>query len=183
MKLKSMLAVVFASTVLVGCAGLKYDSNYYTDVEPTPESISQTDAQRQIYKKTLYLPTDFKADGTLRTISEYDFSQETAPCTVISAYKERPVYRQEFFNVTAEKDGEKMEFLFECRSRHSVGNQHEHRLFMVGSYEECSKRSWDYRGSVVPLYQDLGKQCANGFETKTNKIVKENWTKFVMKKS
>lgn len=182
MKIKSIFAVLAASILVTGCTSLRPDWNYYTSVEPTLESMAQTDAKRQIHKKTLYIPSDFNEIGQLRTISEYDFSTETAPCTAISAYRERPIYQEEFFTMKTQRGSESMDFLFECRSYSSFGNRDEFRLFLIGSYEDCKRRTWEYKNSSIPFYQEVGKQCASGFETATNKMVKEKWRNFVMKK-
>lgn len=171
--------ILITLLIISGCTTDKFiktftpDNYYYSSNQPTIDSIKKTHNNEQIYKKTSFFLKDFKENGELKSIYDYDFANEDAPCTVIGDdYKEKPIFKEEFYTV---KLGNSVPFTFECRPTNNKSSSNQFRLFMMSTYHECNSRNFDYNISTIPYIRDYGKKCANGFKTKTNLKIEEEY--------
>lgn len=152
---KEMALLCLAMTALSGCSTFEkiaYDGDYITTTHPTLETVQASSQKKQVYKKTIYLASDFHENGSLKMLSEYDFSKESAPCTVLSAYQEPAVYRESFYKLNQGNE----RYNFTCKS---MNNGSEYRLFHVGSLPECKSRAADLRTSMIKEARDRGYMC------------------------
>lgn len=178
-KISLIMLSMIAFFMLSGCSvdrlkkSFVPDSNYFTDTTPTVESLSKTNHNVQIYRKTAFFPKDFKSNGELKSIYDYDFANEDAPCTVLGdTYHESPIFKEAYYTVKA---GEAKSFVFQCRPTSDVVHARHFRLFMIGTYHECNSRRFDYSSSLLPDLREYGSQCAMGFKTKTNTIIESEY--------
>jgi len=151
----SLFLVLF--TLISGCSTFvnKYRS-LYPEQEPSLQSVSNEYGQ-QIYKNTVYYKEDFKSDGTLKQISDYNYAFESSPCTVLGTkYLEKGINDRQYYNV--EIYGK--QFKFVCQFNNSKYTRDERRLYLVGTFEECKSRTFDFNVSIVNgETKYLGKQC------------------------
>ena len=156
------------------------DFNYFTDTIPTVKSLNETSHNIQIYRKTAFFQHDFKSNGELKNIYDYDFANEDAPCTVLGdVYYEYPIFKEAYYTVNVEKN---KSFVFHCRPTNDVAHTNHFRLFLIGTYHECNSRRWDYNVSLIPSYQKLGQLCSNGFKTKANLKIENDYNKALKNK-
>ena len=180
MKLTRILFTGIIISSIWGCSSFESPQ----EVEPTLSSVQSSKDSVQLYKRTAYLESDFKQDGTLRKFNEYDYSVESSPCTVLPGAKVRPKNQDVFYTLKTEKNGQNVEFLFECRARLSSRPAAEHRLFLIGSYADCKTRAWNYKDSLMTEYRQISNTCANvGYTFKGNEEVEKKWHNFINKKS
>lgn len=182
MKLNSYIITIIFSLILTGCSTEQLkrsfvpDFNYFTDTTPTLESLKTTNNNSQIYRKTIFFERDFKSNGELKNIYDYDFTKEDAPCTVLGdIYHEAPVFKESFYSVKL-KDNK--EFIFHCRPNNETASATQFRLYLIGTYHDCNSRRWDYSKSSFSNFQNYGKQCSTGFKTKTNKNIEKEYKKY-----
>lgn len=173
--LKLTQLLVLSLLTLSGCASYDFkrafvpDFNYFTDTVPTVESVKSTSHGAQIYRKTTFFVSDFKENGEAKSIYDYDFSSEDAPCTVLGeAYHESPIFQEAYYTVSTSAG---KPFVFECRPTNDTVNATRFRLFLIGAYHECQSRRWEYKDSTIPYLRDYGRQCSNGFKTKANTLI------------
>lgn len=157
------------------------DFNYFTDTIPTIDSLSKTSHNVQIYRKTAFFPHDFKSNGDLKTIYDYDFANEDSPCTVLGdAYHESPIFQEAYYTVKA---GDIKAFVFQCRPTNDRAHSNHFRLFMIGTYHECNSRSWDYGRSALPDLREYGRQCSIKYKTETNLLIESEYKEAFSKHS
>lgn len=179
MKLKYFIFNVFFALLISGCSteqikrSFTPDFNYFTDTIPTLDSLKTTNHKSQIYRKTAFFEKDFKSSGELKTIYDYDFTKEDAPCTVLGdIYHEAPIFKESFYNVKLKNN---KEFIFHCRPNNETASATQFRLYLIGSYHDCNSRRWDYSKSSFSNFKNYGKQCATGFKTKENKNIEKEY--------
>ena len=187
MRISKISLISLAGIILTGCAGTGghldnlYDKDYYTGSRPAVESIKATQADAQIYKKTAFYLSDFKADGKAKGFFDYDFSKEDAPCTVLGeAYEESAIRKEEFYGIQGPASGKN--FQFQCRPNGKTVSASEFRLYLIGSYHDCQERRWDWSLSTIPVYRDNAKNCATGINTKRNVALEQEYKKDFFRK-
>lgn len=158
--------LVIAITVLAGCS--TFVENYkalYPENIPTYSSIEKSNG-KQIFKNTVFYKEDFKQDGSLKTINDYNYAYESSPCTVLGdKYLEKGIEDRQYYNV--EKDGKSFKFV--CQFNNSKYTRDERRLYLVGTFIECKARTFDFNVSILEGdIKSLGKQCNPNKTIKTN---------------
>lgn len=138
MKRSGFLVAAFASiALLAGCAtGPREGIPQHVDSVPTAQTVG---ADGQIYLGTLIKSSDFKADGTAKVLADYDFTTETAPCTVLSPDAKN--FGKDASVSVVKKDGKS--FYFICRGVTKIDLE-EKRLFLAGTKAECLTRYETY---------------------------------------
>lgn len=146
MNMKAKLfALAVVSALATGCA------SYPRDAEQPPTLASfQSGVKGVKYNGQTYYKSDFKPDGTLRSIAEYDFMSESAPCVVAG--------RTPGTKALGLAPVGNTKFTFHCREVIRPGSG-EFRLLMVGTKYECKTRVNNYGGSAIPAYADLASVC------------------------
>lgn len=162
------LAVALAGAV-TGCAS--QGPAHYTGSEPTLESVKASPDQKQVYRETLYTLNDFLPDGRLKSFTDYDFTAETAPCTVLGAsYVVKTRQREESYTV---KGSDQVAHTFTCRN---VGAPGEFRLMLSGSMIDCESRTWRPEHSMLGVERARAAQCLQmGVRTPHNAEVEERY--------
>jgi len=153
MKRTGFLVAAFASiALLAGCAtGPREGIAQHVEVAPTAQTVG---VDGQIYLGTLIKASDFKADGTAKVLADYDFTTESAPCTVLNA--KAPHFGTDPSVAVVKKDGK--EFYFICRGVTKI-DMEEKRLFLAGTKAECLTRYESYIRHPVKELETAGSLC------------------------
>lgn len=163
MKILNIFAVATSISLIAGCSSLKKESMYFADTLPTVETVTAAGGE-QLYLDTLFNLNDFNKDGSARTFNEYDFSSESAPCTVMGEnFTGVNIQKsQKFYEV--EKGSKK--FLFNCRSQ-AGSTYSKMRLYLIGSSADCIQRG-NVSGSMNDFAKQLDRAC-NGHRISKDK--------------
>lgn len=131
-------------------AGFAFGSSFTDDAEKLGK------VEYMVHEGTLIAAFDYVDKTTLRKFEDYDFTVESAPCSVLGDY-----YTPEDDNNTVYtiKVGEKG-FTFMCRAVNTMKDDHR-RLYMLGSVYDCMSRPFDYNTSELPEYQYFGSMCVD----------------------
>lgn len=172
MKTTLTIAAV-ALSMLSGCASMT-GTHYIADTKPTAASV-QAAGGSQRFQGAEVLATDFKADGTERSMADFDLTAEDAPCTVLGEVFTgvKPGRFGEFYSV--KKGNETL--MLNCRSV-SAGIHAGARLYLIGSSYDCANRDgFTSAGYVSKFAHDHHKKCAayrasSGAETAVDRIYK-----------
>lgn len=134
-----MLFVLLVAAIgfIPGCSQIREGDLYSSGVMPDIKSVKAAGGE-QLYKDTLFLESDFSG-GVARTLSQYDFTTESAPCTVLGARyrggrlgEAEQIYSYPF-------SGNNLQFA--CRPLPSSGTAGVRRLVLLGSSYECRSQS------------------------------------------
>jgi hypothetical protein len=151
MKRTCLLFAALAVSLLAGCAsGPREGIPQYVDAAPTAQTVN---ADGKIYLGTLIKPSDFKADGSPKKLADYDFTAETAPCTVLG---QAPNYGKSP-SVAVVKKGDQS-FYFICRGV-SSRELEQKRLYLAGTKTECLSRYESYVRHPVQELEKAGSLC------------------------
>jgi hypothetical protein len=146
-----LFAALAAAAFLSGCAsGPREGIPQYVDTAPTAQTVN---ADGKIYLGTLIKPSDFKADGSPKKLADYDFTAETAPCTVLG---QAPNYGKSP-SVAVVKKGDQS-FYFICRGV-SSRELEQKRLYLAGTKTECLSRYESYVRHPVQELEKAGSLC------------------------
>ena len=175
-KIKTLFLICFLIN-LVGCSTFINDyKSLYPESIPTIESISKSNG-KQIYNNTVFYKSDFTSDGNLKSFNDYNYAYESSPCTVVGEqYLVKGIESNQYYEV--EKNNQKYKFV--CQFNNSKYTRDERRLYLVGTFEECKSRTFDYNVSITDKnLNNLGKQCNAGkiLKTKHNLKVEEDYNK------
>lgn len=175
-KIKTLFLICFLIN-LVGCSTFINDyKSLYPESMPTFDSISKSNG-KQIYNNTVFYQADFKNDGTLKSFNDYNYAYESSPCTVLGdKYLIKGIDDKQFYELSVE--GKNYQFV--CQFNNSKYTRDERRLYLVGTFEECKSRTFDYNVSIVDKnLNQLGKQCNAGkiLKTKYNLKIEEDYNK------
>lgn len=107
-----------------------------------------------IHEGTLLAEFDYSNPETLKTFEEYDFTVESAPCTVLGSYYDSQDDNNTIYTI---KVGDK-DFKFMCRSVSGM-KPTERRLYMLGSVHDCITRPFNYSNSNIDDYKYFGSMC------------------------
>ena len=153
--LRSSLGLAMASIIAASMYGCASGPNaHYVASQPTLETVKASPNQSQVYRNTLFTVSDFRADGSLKTFVDYDFTKESAPCTVLgSGYNSPAIQREESYTV---KGNDNVSHTFICRN---VGGPSEFRLVLAASNMDCKTRSWDPTHSVIQKEHLRAPEC------------------------
>jgi hypothetical protein len=147
-----LFAAMAAAALIAGCAsGPREGIPQFVDVAPTAQSVG---VDGQIYHGTLIKSTDFKADGTPKMLADYDFTTETAPCTVLNPNAKNPGKEPS----VAKVNGDGKTFYFICRGV-SSRDLEEKRLYLAGTKAECLTRYESYIRHPVADLETAGGLC------------------------
>ena len=85
MKIRSAVLVTVLSLVgLTGCASPSpFGGGYYSKELPTLERVEKSPYGFVVHYDTSFFPGDFTSNGSLKSIDDYNYEVETAPCTVL----------------------------------------------------------------------------------------------------
>lgn len=149
--LRACAVMLLVSSSIAGCVGkFREGVPHYTGTKPTAQSV---DPVGQLYKGSLFVATDFKADGSARQLVDYNYSTESAPCTVIDPDRlqadENGAYR-------LDRDGH--EFIFICRAEHR-DSPSERRLFLAGTHKECLTHTDSYAPRPAEILEGARELC------------------------
>lgn len=154
MKFSTLSLAALSLAFLAGCASNGH--NYVADALPTAESVVAAGGS-QLYKGTKFFPSDFNADGSLRTLAQYDLTKESAPCTALGDFyrKDHTKALGQFFR--GEVNGKPVQF--NCRA--VSGESTDTRLFLIGSSYDCQNRD-GFSSSVYvgKAAHDFDKACS-----------------------
>lgn len=166
----SVVMAVMASA-LGGCAN--HEAGGYIGSEPTLKAVQAAPDQKLVYRETLYTLSDFQPDGKLKSFTDYDFTVETAPCTVLGgSYSVKTLQREESYSVRG-SDG--IAHTFICRN---VGAPGEFRLMLGGSTVDCESRRWRPEHSMLSVERKRTSQCLQmGARTAHNDEVEARYLK------
>jgi len=115
---------------------------------------------------TLVAEFDYVNSEQLKAFEDYDFTVESAPCTVLGDYYSSTDDNNTVYTVKVESK----DFRFMCRA--VVGmKENERRLYMVGSVYDCMSRPFDFSQSKVADYKYFGSMCENDNRSKFIKTV------------
>lgn len=115
---------------------------------------------------TLVAEFDYVNPEKLKTFEDYDFTVESAPCTVLGDYYSADDDNNTIYTVKVESK----DFKFMCRT--VVGmKDNERRLYMVGSVYDCMSRPFDFSQSTIDDYKYFGSMCEDSNRSKYIQIV------------
>lgn len=115
---------------------------------------------------TLIAEFDYVSPEQLKVFEDYDFTVESAPCTVLGDYYSADDDNNTVYTVKVESK----DFRFMCRS--VVGmKETERRLYMIGSVYDCMSRPFDFSQSKVEDYKHFGAMCENSNRSQYIKTV------------
>lgn len=166
-KIIALLAIAL-STGLVGCSGINVEK------EPSLTNLKWSNGKK-VYMKTLYVQSDFKTDGSKRNFYEYDFTKESAPCTVLREYSPR-----NYLYTVGEKEDT---LTFECRPYYGYELPNERRLYLLGSVKDCQDRTWDYKAPVLNSFESTLNMCNLPKRTLQNDTIESRYRAWFNKKS
>ncbi|MFK4135890.1 hypothetical protein ACI2KR_26945 [Pseudomonas luteola] len=152
MKGFSRFAVLALMALAVtACSTVGRNVPQFTDAQPTPETVNEYGV---IYKGSFITQKDFLADGSLKTLNDYDFTKESAPCTAIDPKLEKVGGESVAYKVTRKGN----EYIFICRGMTSI-DKNERRLFLAGTKYECLSRYESYIRSPNPGLEKASRLC------------------------
>lgn len=164
-KIFSMMTLAILAS---GCSSISNHFASHVEKEPTLNGLKWSSNESKVYLRTMYVQADFKTDGSRRDFQDYDFTKESAPCTVIKKYSPRTnLY-------TFEHD--KKTISFECRPYFSYDQPDLRRLYLIGSEKDCSDRTWDYQAPVLDSYTDVRNVCNTVKQTQYQIDVQKNYS-------
>ncbi|MOA20216.1 hypothetical protein D3C78_1406470 [compost metagenome] len=102
------------------------------------------------------------ADGSMRSISEYNFHKESAPCSVLEEYRAPAVYKEQYF---VRQTLSQHPVLFICRNTTGIPTKNKFRLYLVGTEAECNSRWWQMGLSNQPFFQKMNEVCRQPHST------------------
>jgi len=149
-KLK-IFSVLTLAVIAAGCSSVTNHFASHVEKEPTLNGLKWSTNESKVYLRTMYVQADFQENGQKREFKDYDYTQETSPCTAIKKYSPRTnVY-------TIEHD--KKTLSFECRPYFSYDQPDLRRLYLLGSTRDCDDRTWDYQAPMVDSFLDVKMLC------------------------
>lgn len=175
-KIKSFFLICFLIN-LVGCSTFINDyKSLYPESIPNIESMSKSSG-KQIYNNTVFYKSDFKSDGNLKSFNDYNYAYESSPCTALGdKYLIKGIEDKQYYEVSVKEK----KYQFVCQFNNSKYTRDERRLYLVGTFEECKSRTFDYNVSIVDKnLNKLGKQCNSGkiFKTSYNLKIENDYNK------
>jgi len=119
-----------------------------------------------IHEGTIIAEFDYANVDTLRNFEDYDFTIESAPCSVLGDYYTASDDNNTVYTI---KVGDK-DFRFMCRAVSGMDNE-KRRLYMLGSVYDCMSRPFNFSDSELAEYQYFGSMCEKTNREKFAKIV------------
>ena len=108
-----------------------------------------------INQGTLVSKLDYISSTELKPFEDYDFTVESAPCTVLGDnYTEKDATNTIYSIVIDEQ-----KFQFMCRQVVGMKDPEFRRLYMLGSNYDCLSRPFDFTQSEIEEYKKLGDLC------------------------
>lgn len=117
-----------------------------------------------VNQSTLISKLDYVSDNELKDFEAYDFTVESAPCTVLGDYYTKDDANNTVYSIVVNEQ----KFQFMCRQVVGMNKAEFRRLYMLGSNYDCLSRPFDYSTSEIPEYKKLGDMCKK--ETRSNFI-------------
>jgi hypothetical protein len=149
------LILALSATLLTGCA----NTSFFSATEPTKESVAASPVG-QSYQDVQYYASDFDSNGLLRKFEDYDFNQESAPCTVLEnplAIQPHPTLDFDEGLVKVYKEGKVGIFI--CRPVTEQGDRYRQlRLFLAASAYDCKTRAgkfYTYASKAREKYEQM----------------------------
>jgi len=158
MKITLTLAAAISIALLSGCSAIQQGHLYSSGTVPTAASVAQAGGE-QVYRQTLYTGADFKADGSARGFSEYNFVTESSPCTVLGDGYKGLTFNSISMFYEVEKGSDK--YTFNCRAVQN-GPSPAMRLFLIGSSADCSARTGNSSqfGVISAFAKQIDQKCS-----------------------
>lgn len=170
MKAIALTISALSLAALAGCSS--FANNDITGVQPTAQSVKDAGGS-QIYRGMEFFASDFNADGSARTLEQYDLTKESAPCTVVGDVWS--LNGQNRFGQSASAEINGASVVLNCR-RPNVGTGPDGaRLFLLGSSYDCvSRAGFSGSGYTSTAVREFDRSCAShrlssGGETATDR--------------